>query len=152
MVRNTVMGIDQSLTHTGVCVLNKNNMTIVHLETIETDNSLDDTDRCTIIAEKIIHIVYKFHVTEINIESYAYAVRGNYSYRAGELGGIIKYLIRKIVVPFNTAHIQAHKKQFTGKGNTNKKEMIEFVKSKYDLEVNEHEADAISIANYKNET
>ena len=139
------MGIDQSLTATGIAIIDKDE-NIIHTETIKTDKTQTDLRRCVLIVDRISDLCRGKDVTHVAFEGYAFNVRGNYSYRAGELGGILKHKLWTLNLFFQQVAILSHKKSFTGNGHAKKEDMIAQAIKRYKRTFNEHEADAISLA------
>jgi len=142
-----IMGIDQSLGTTGIAIINDEH-SFVCTETIKTDKVDSDLARCMDITNRVLRLCEIYKIKKVAFEGYAFTVRGNYSYRAGELGGILKYRLNEKMIEFKQVAIMAHKKKFTGSGKAKKEDIIFYAKKIFNIDVNEHEADALSIANF----
>tara|TARA_Y100000310_G_scaffold267782_1_gene279977 strand:- start:10895 stop:11359 length:465 start_codon:yes stop_codon:yes gene_type:complete len=142
-----VMGIDLALVNTGICVLNNG---VKYNGTFITSKEDEDIIRSIQIANNIISLIKKYNVEFVGIENYPYHSYpfGNYSYRIGETVGVVKYLLNQNDIEWRMVAIRAHKKLFTGNGGAKKEDMMERVIKLYGIMMNQHEADACSIAYY----
>lgn len=148
-----VLGLDLSLSATGVAVL-QNNKSVVHLDCIRTapkDGS--HIERASYISSHIVEIYNKYRPQLIVIEEYAYS-RYTHMSTLGELGGIVKYeLWGASGVPncWITIGSTACKKHTTGSGGASKQDMIEamaeYFPDKYrSLMWDDNVADAMALA------
>jgi len=122
------MGIDQSLTGTGLTIYNGE----WHYHIIETSKtkdtkspSIDYTKRLKIITQEILKYIKEYKVTHAAIEGMAFGSRGRVVFDLGGLSHLIRSMlidqdIKFIVIPPTTL-----KKYWTGKGNANKEKMIQ---------------------------
>lgn len=69
------IGIDQSYTNTGYCILN--NSDVINIGTIKSNKNNDIYDRCYEISTNIGNIVKQFSPKYIGIEGLAFGTRGN---------------------------------------------------------------------------
>ena len=120
-----VIGIDQSYTSTGICVLNSDKQ-ILELSTLTAAISVGDIfARANHIADEVCKLVEKYSPIGVGIEGLAYAMTGD---ATRDLAGLLFVIVNKLrythkfdkitSVPPNTL-----KKMATGKGNA-KKEML----------------------------
>lgn len=116
------MGIDQSYTSSGCCVI-ENGIT-TYVGTISSDATEDFFDRAWYVAQEIIKLVECYNPTYIFMEDLAFSSIGNATRQLGGLQYVIVTSIRKqlnrevTLVPPTTL-----KKFATGKGNSKKDEM-----------------------------
>lgn len=120
-----IIGIDQSYTSTGVCVINSDKQ-VLELFTITASTSIGDTfARSNYIADEICKLVTKHSPVGVGMEGLAYAMTGD---ATRDLAGLLFVVVNKlryvhnydniITIPPNTL-----KKLATGKGNA-KKELL----------------------------
>jgi Holliday junction resolvasome RuvABC endonuclease subunit len=144
------IGIDQSLSNTGICILSKEGW--YDFRTI-TPKKIKGIERLDFIITELINILNaKIYVNAnvlIGLEDYAYAgsMKG---FVLGELGGLIKYSLFKNNKPFVIVPIGIWKKELIGKGNANKNEIRTFFTNKFinDGRLTQDEIDAYCIAEY----
>ena len=118
------IGIDQSYTNTGFCVIDYNGL-VFDFGTIKTtDKDGDHFDRCKIISDQVIALAFKHIPTAIAIEGLAYGMRGDATRSLAGLQFVVITALREhafnpeIVAPLTL------KKFATGTGKADKKEMI----------------------------
>ena len=138
------IGIDLSLTSTGICVLKDKTYEANIIKT-----KLKGCARLIYIKDKIEDILLShFHGRDmlIAIEGYSYGSVGKMA-DIGELGGVVKTMIfdnnfKTIVIPPTSL-----KKFITGKGNSPKDIMISKTLKKYNVEFeNNNKCDAFGLA------
>lgn len=140
------MFLDQSLTGTGLCVLDHNGKINV-LKTLKQKrtpkNAKEEIQRLKCILSEIIHIFKKERPESIGLEEYGFGTRGR-AFKLGELGGVIKLAIyERGTCPIILRPGQI-KKFLTGKGNTEKNLMLMNIYKKYGVSCeNDNEADAL---------
>ena len=145
-----VLGLDLSMSKTGVAVFNDWNL--IHTELIEPKHKSPKpkTDRSNYYGLMLADYYHRFNqlITEYEPE-YVAIERGfsrfNTSTQASyRVHGIANMACRNIsIISFPP---KESKKSFTGKGSAKKHEMILFAKVKYGVDVSEDEADAIAVA------
>lgn len=154
-----IMGIDQSLTSTGICIIDGN--TIVRTEVINTTKNNDDfiedvMARSARIAARIVKLVTFHNVTHVTIESPSLCSVGNATRSLAMLFAVIQHELRKAGFPPLSVPPKTLKKVATGSGNAKKEDMLNAVpahvmvhlmhapktKGRYDL------ADAYHLATY----
>lgn len=146
-----VLGLDTSTTSTGYCVMEDNK--ILAYGVIKPKKSLDAIDRIIYIEKEIKSIIKAKSVEYVCIEDLvsfrnAYATKG--------LAGLLMHIqieLRKSDMLVITVRPSEWRKGKV-KGRTRQKlksSAIEYIKNKYDLVVNDDEADAICIAEYGSE-
>lgn len=128
-----VLGIDQSLTSTGVVVIRHTvdkNEVLYHasLQTEPTGLSdyADVLHRANSIADRIVNIVDMYKVTDIAIEGLSFGSKGNATRNLAMLFAIICNKLN-ITEPY-TVPPTTLKKFATGNGRADKKEVLESVK------------------------
>lgn len=143
-----ILGLDTSTTSTGYCVMEDNK--ILAYGVIKPKKSLDVIDRIIYIEKEIKSIIKAKSVEYVCIEDLvsfrnAYATKG--------LAGLLMHIqieLRKRNMLVITVRPSEWRKGIV-KGRIRqelKSSAIEYIKNKYDLEVNDDEADAICIAEY----
>jgi len=138
-----VLGIDQSLNHTGYVVLIDGKV----LKTGLIEPKIKGTIRLVTIRNELIKLL-EFHRPHlVGMEDYAYSGRGRV-FNLGELGGIIKVLCadkRKPLMIINPLQI---KKYATNNGKADKELMIKKTKEKTGILFSDDNiCDAYNIAN-----
>lgn len=123
------MGIDHSLTSTGIVVIDGD--TLLHSEAIstvkDTGEILDTIRRVRLIAHRIKTIAEQFNVTHFAIEELAYNAKGNATRDVAVLFGAIVACIGQCSVTPPTSL----KKFATGYGFADKKQMVAAVANKH---------------------
>ena len=129
-----ILGIDQSFTSTGYCVVDDN--TLIDFGIIKSLKTSDIYDRAIQITDQLISLANKHTVSETRIEGLAFGMRGS---ATRDLAGLLFTIVTtfkrngfdniKIVSP------KTIKKTATNSGKATKKQMIEtlpdFVKFKF---------------------
>jgi len=148
MLNNLYIGIDLSLTSTGIIILDDFEILIKKL--IKTKNDLDIEDRLLYISDTIFNLVnnYSKYNKIIYIEGLSYNSKN--SCRMLELAGL-HYLIRsdmrRINLKYEIIPPATLKKFVTGKGNCKKNLIILYVYKKWNIELSDDNlADAYSLA------
>lgn len=128
------MGIDQSLTGTGITVFDGSQYHYFLIKTEKTKNTkcptIDDTKRLMKIWEEIDKLIHLYQVEFIALEGLSYGSKGKAIFQIGGLShiiraGLIENNIRFIVVPPTVV-----KKFWCGKGNANKILMLNEAENK----------------------
>ena len=142
-----IMGIDPSLTGTGVCILETPNTIIFDKEIITKDKN---TERLITISRELKTILTLYIPELICLEGYAYA-NPNQAHQLGELGGIIRILLHeynykkrnnnlKIIQPTTL------KKFITSKGNCKKELILKEVYKQFNYDTDSNNiADAFAL-------
>ena len=155
-----IMGIDQSLTNTGVVVIEDGKL--IHKESIKIKKK--GIMRLHMICNKLEDIIKKYVPDIFVMEGYAYGSSMSRVFDLGELGGIIKIRIfnyyynfdnpRNVTIaPFNNVFFIVPptmlKKFVTGKGNCKKALMLLKIYKKWGIEFNDDNiADAFALAKF----
>jgi len=132
-----ILGLDLSLTGSGVVLLNEDNIELellIKSKPPEEKNNLSEIERISKIKDKIISVIKEHKPDLVSIEGMAFMVRNatsltqlsflNYSIREYLWKNNIKFLI---VSP------KSLKKFITGNGNADKEEMMMTLFSKYHI-------------------
>lgn len=143
-----ILGLDTSTTSTGYCVMEDNK--ILAYGVIKPKKSLDVIDRIIYIEKEIKELIIAKEVEYVCIEELS-SMRGASTTKVlATLQGHIEVELRKkdmLVIKCRPSEWRKGKV----KGRTRqelKSSAIEYIKNKYNLEVNDDEADAICIAEY----
>lgn len=137
-----VLGVDQSLRGTAICVCAKGFLDIAFLP----ERKKKGVDRLLSIRERVFAEVEKYSIVLAVMEGYAYDSVGRV-FELGELGGVLKteFCIRGI--PCISVPPASLKKFATGNGGAAKDKMIKAVAEKYGFETkNDNIADAVALA------
>lgn len=135
----TVMGVDQSMTSTGIVVGGQGMVDFMDVFSTSSDKTddLSDFKRCMKIRDAIIKVAETYMVEKVYIEGLSFNAPGNSNRQlAGLLYTIVTTLIEKgfevqVVAPTTL------KKSATGKGNANKDQMFEYLPDMIKEQVNE---------------
>lgn len=120
-----ILGIDQSYTKLGFCVINDDASVVAH-GIFSTDSSQDIYDRARAAAVFVTDLIKKHGVTALHIEGLAFGMIGN---ATRDLAGLLFTIITttRLVCPGIPVHIYAPtavKKTATGSGKSGKSEMV----------------------------
>ena len=126
-----VLGIDQSLTSSGICIIE--NDTIKHFTCIKTKKDDGDIfDRSLIIINELEQLVIEHNVSKITIEGLPFNMRSNVT---RDLAGLQAVIICHCKLKFNiTPQIippKQLKKFATESGNAKKEDMVEALPEEY---------------------
>lgn len=149
-VKNAVMGIDASLTHTGISVVCVDDCT--HIERTCAPKTKG--------VERLIDIEHWMNefmleiassmclgIKSVVMEGYAYTPRFGQAFSLGELGGILKRYFYRREIPLYTVQPQTLKKWITGFGKGDKNMMLLKAFRKYNIEfADDHTCDAYGLA------
>ena len=143
-----ILGIDPSLTHTGICLLNPQD------DRLEYDHDVRTCAPKTKGAERLhdiyttlnqTYIAYKVELAVM--EGYAFSPRFGQAFSLGEAGGVIKLYLYQQLVPLYIVAPQSLKKFVTGAGKGQKNQMLLSAYKKYGISFeNDHECDAYCLA------
>ncbi len=138
----TIMGIDPSLTSTGLVVLENGNL-ILH-ETLEVKEK--GIARLLTLQNILEGRLFAYNPDLVVVEGYAFA-RSNQAHQMGELGGMVRMLLAQKRVPWLEAAPTQVKKFATGKGNAAKELILMNVLKRWGVEFQvSDEADAFVLA------
>lgn len=137
-----VMGIDPSLTSTGLVVLENGNL-ILH-EILEVKEK--GIARLLTLQNILEGRLFAYKPDLVVVEGYAFA-RSNQAHQMGELGGMIRMLLTQKRVPWLEVAPTQVKKFATGKGNAAKELILMNVLKRWGVEFQvSDEADAFVLA------
>lgn len=123
-----VLGIDQSLTCTGWCIVDfvkKKSIKVKKYGIIE-PKKLRDVERLIFIKDILKGVIRKYKPTDACMEGYAFERRNVMApYQIGELGGVIKVLLNINRIRVEAINPMTLKKQVGGYGRATKEDMIE---------------------------
>lgn len=112
-----IVGLDLSLTHTGLC--SPHGAT----DRLNTPASkIDGHDRLNEILSAVAD--WTGHADLVAIEGYSYGSRSSQAHAAGELGGLVRHRLWRTGTPYLDVPPATLKKYATGKGNAGKDEVI----------------------------
>jgi crossover junction endodeoxyribonuclease RuvC len=136
------LGIDQSLTGTGLCLLDDEG-SLVSSATITTDE-LRDGKRLAFIKQGVASFLTG--VEFVALEGYAYNATGHV-FELGEIGGVIKVLLVESNTPYLAIPPILVKKFATGSTHADKDKMLEAaVQRGHDFGDDDNQADAFFLA------
>lgn len=122
-----VLGIDQSLTSTGLCLMEEGK--VIALNIYKTTPDKDDPSRIyhriRYISGKVHAYINEYDVDRIVIEDLAYCAKGNATRDLAMLLGAIVRVCSHVPIHLPPT---ALKKYATGKGNSDKKAMLEAIR------------------------
>ena len=129
------MGVDQSLTGTGVVVIKDDK--IIHQQLIVSEKtkntkspSIDYTRRLVKIKNEIKNIILTVDPNYIALEGMAFGARGRAIFDIGGLSHILRECFLSLGIPFIIVPPTILKKYWTGKGTANKGDMINEAKNR----------------------
>lgn len=132
------LGIDQSLTHTGVCLLDDDE--VILLGTIIPPRALHGVKRLLHIEEEVRQLLV-LGPALVAFEGYAYE-KTMKAHDLGEIGGTLKLLVARANITFIEVAPAALKKFATGDSTATKEVMMREVPRAKD----DHQADAFHLA------
>jgi len=133
-----IVGIDASLTGTGVAILNGS------LRTERIESKLTGPARLIEIRDRVREIVAGADL--VAIEEYAFAM-ANQAHQMGELGGVLRVMLTEAGVRWIEVAPAQVKKFATGRGNAKKEEMAVAIYKRWGREYKSNdEADAFVLA------
>jgi len=139
-----ILGIDASLTHTGLVVLNPANE-LIHAETVSPKTK--GVQRLFDYGQYIEHFLYEYEPVIAVMEGYAFTPAVGHAFGLGELGGIIKCELFKHKTPMHIVAPMSLKKFGTGSGKGDKNKIMLSVYRKYGVELkDDDQTDAFILA------
>lgn len=141
-----IFGIDQSLTATGVAILDATGAKIMHTETISVKDR--GIPRLAAIRQRVLGLALDWSPEAVAIEGYSFGSRQSHAHSLGELGGVLKLAFADLGGPDIYQIPPTTLKKFaTGKGNAPKGAVMLAVFKRFGIEAaNDNEADAIALA------
>ena len=126
------IGIDLSLTGTGVVVLNKDKE-IIKQELIKSTPKQETEERLTLISNNVYDICMEYPDSKISIEGLAFGARGQSMLELAALHYITRTKLWVDKISFEIIPPTVIKKYITGKGNAKKELMLAHVVKKFDI-------------------
>lgn len=123
-----VLGIDQSLRHTGLFWLDGG---VHHWRQIDTGD-LRGAERLVHIKNHILDVVDECKPTLVAMEGYSYGSAGKV-FELGELGGVIKVALQERGIPVVVASPVQVKKFVTGNHRAEKEDIVAVINVTFDL-------------------
>jgi crossover junction endodeoxyribonuclease RuvC len=140
-----IIGIDQSLTSTGIVCLENDKIKNQFLISSEEKG----VERLIEIKEKVKNILNNQRPNIVVLEGYSFGSRGRATFSLGELGGILKVLITELNYRLYIVPSTTWKKFITDKGNCKKDLVLMKVFKKYNVEFNDNNlCDAFCLAKF----
>lgn len=125
----TIMGIDQSLTGSGIAIFKDGEEYYFLISTSKTKNTkaptIDYTRRLIEMTDEIQKLIKEYKPDYIGMEGMSFGARGSAVYDLGGLSHLLRTMFFKEKVKFVIIPPTVVKKYFTGKGNSDKLVMIE---------------------------
>jgi len=122
-----LVGIDASLTSTGVCVYYEEN----EYETIALKTKLKSTERLIFLRNELEVICS--YADYVFLEGYSFGSKGNALYQIGELGGIIRVRLHEMGIKLLVVPPTQLKQFTTEKGNATKELMAAWAQKRWNV-------------------
>lgn len=117
----TVVGLDLSLTSTGVAYGNT---------TLAISTKLKGVERLDCIANRLCELIEPLEAPIVVIEGYSFASRNSQAHAIGELGGVIRWHLWKRSIPYVDIPPTCRAKFATGRGNAGKAEVLSAISAR----------------------
>lgn len=138
-----VMGLDLSLTGTGLVILNASGDAI---DSMTISPKLRDMERLAFIRSTVGKVLSNYNPMLTCIEGYSMGSRAGQLASIGELGGVIKLLLHRNGFRYTIVAPTQLKKFVTGKGNAMKDEIMMHVYKRWGWEAKDNnQADAYGL-------
>lgn len=145
------LGLDLSLTHTGWCLLGSDGTCHVGSIIPKGLTGMERIEYIVVVLDAILADTW--NITRVNIEGYSFGSKGSAVFDVAELGGIVRWHLRKCGYTYHVVSPSTLKKAATGKGNADKGAMLAAAIRKRAYEGSDHnEADAIHLAHFREDT
>ncbi len=141
-----IVGIDPSLTGTGVCILYNSRYFTYECITIK-PRKLRGMERLRFIKEQLQEILEHDKVEFAVIEGYSYGSFGR-TFELGELGSVVKLLLDELNIKYYIVPPTKWKKAIIGTGNANKHKVRWEMEKKGFIFDTQDECDAFCLALY----
>lgn len=139
-----VLGLDPSLTGTGLSVVDNDNL--LFSECYKPKNK-KGPQRLIEICHKISEVIDAYQPELICLEGYSFGSRGRALFQIGELGGLIRVMLHKTGIKWLEITPSQVKKFATGMGNCGKDIILQQVYRRWGMEFKtSDEADAFVLA------
>ena len=140
-----VAGIDQSVRHTGVCVLDADG-NIADLRLIEPSKTLEGSKHLVFIRDSLNELLKKYALKVVVMEGYSYNSL-NKKFLLGEVGATIKLCVYDTNATLYDAAPTQLKKFVTGRGDASKEDVMTHLASQYGVHITDDNlADAYGLA------
>lgn len=144
----SVIGIDQSLTSSGICVVDGKK---VKMSTTIKPESTDEVDRLIEIESVLAEIITSSNVEIAVMEGYSFMSGGRLA-SLGELGGIVKKLLRQLGIDFYIVAPMTLKKFCNSSKSKGKNKVMLEIYKRYGVEFeDDNQTDAFGLAMIGNE-
>lgn len=143
----SVLGLDLSLTSTGVVVWDGTVVGFANPKTKAPDNQ-SDQKRIDTIVQEVVATITAYDPTDIWIENHAFGASVGGDTRPHEVSGVIKYVLWKRARDFRLVSPLTVKKFATGYGKASKEDMLVAARVIWPECPNHDLADALHIARY----
>jgi Holliday junction resolvasome RuvABC endonuclease subunit len=121
-IKPTILGLDLSLTSTGICVDGRYYAI--------TPKNLAGIERLDHISSAILAEIAASSVDAVIVEGYSFASRASQAHSIGELGGVVKTDLWRNGIPVVVVPPTSRAKFATGRGNAPKEEVISAVSAR----------------------
>lgn len=140
-----VVGVDQSLRHTGVCVLETSGRCLL-LTLIEPSRTLEGASSLLYIRDECTRVLAPFEISVAVMEGYSYNSVGR-KFDLGEVGGTVKLVLLDKRARLCIAAPKQLKKFVTGRATADKQAVMDAIKAQYkEVITDDNEADAYGLA------
>lgn len=140
-----IIGIDPSLSATGIVVLDENG-SLLDAHAIK-PKKLRGMPRLKLIRNHIKELIVREDPELILIEGYSFGSRGRSIFNLGELGGVLRLLFEDLELQYIDVPPTVLKKWVTGKGNADKEMMLASIEAKYGIKFDDDNiGDAFGLA------
>lgn len=143
--KHVIAGIDQSLTKTGVIIMNSSGQII--FEKLVTPKKLKGVERLQFIRNEVMQVLRIYQVTVVAIENYSFGSKGRSLFNLGEIGGVLRLAFYDNKIKFFEVSPASLKSFISENGGADKEMMRKAVLKKYKLDIVEDNiCDAFSLA------
>jgi crossover junction endodeoxyribonuclease RuvC len=149
-----ILGLDISLTGTGICVLDTslskkpNSDNFIYFNTIDTKKQFG-MQRIEYIRKNINSILDEYQPDLVVIEGYAYGAKGRAVFDLGEIGGVVRHLCYSKGFSYKEVPPTVLKKFVTNNGKADKEEVMLVLESRYGrIFQDDNQADAMGLCLY----
>jgi crossover junction endodeoxyribonuclease RuvC len=117
-----ILGIDPSLTSTGLCWADDQYTAI--------SSKGKGIPRLIDLRNWVMDAVYENKIDFVCIESYSFSSRNSHAHSLGELGGVIRVALYETNIPWADIPPTSRSKFATGKGNASKNEVVSSISAR----------------------
>lgn len=130
------LGIDQSLTSTGICILDTSSNTIIRTDIFRSNNDLLTHQRIHQIKDSVYQLAQLYPINKVHIESLAFSSFGNATRDLAMLFGVLMdMLVYDLHLPVICVAPTTLKKAATGSGKATKQEMYAALSPDHQLSI-----------------